>query len=102
MFAAVCCLGLLATSELPLPEPAPPGTTVEAASTRWQAASANFVVHSFHAGHDARQVAAHCERWRTKLQKYWITESRAAWQTKCEVVVHATRSSYLSVVGAGA
>jgi hypothetical protein len=70
--------------------------------TQWHAATDNFIVRSYHCSHDARQVAAHCERWRAKLQRYWCTEQQAAWSPKCEVVVHANGASYLAAVGAGA
>lgn len=73
-----------------------------ATGTQWQAASDNFTVRSHHSAHDARQVAAHCERWRAKLQRYWCAEERAAWTPKCSVVVHGSAASYLGAVGAGA
>jgi hypothetical protein len=47
-------------------------------------------------------VAEHCEQWRAKLQRYWCTAERPAWDSKCQVVVHASSRSYLSAVGSGA
>jgi hypothetical protein len=70
--------------------------------TQSLAASPNFNVSSHHASHDARNVAAHCERWRAKLQGHWCTQEQAAWSPKCEVVVHGSTASYLAAVGAGA
>src|SRR6478672_5237357 len=101
MYTAICSLALLATGEMPATATPPLGSTVEATGGPWQAASANFVVRNFHASHDARRVAEHCERWRSKLQKYWIANPQDAWQAKCEVVVHASSSSYLAAVGMG-
>jgi len=66
-----------------------------------EALSANFSVRSFHRSLDARQVAEHCERWRSKLQRYWCAEEREAWTPRCEVVVHAHINSYLAAVGQG-
>jgi hypothetical protein len=69
--------------------------------TQWQATSANFVVRNYSTAHDARHVAEHCERWRAKLQKYWIAADQEAWGIKCDVVVHAGIGTYLSAVGPG-
>lgn len=101
MYAAICSLALLATGEMPAAAE-PLKSTVEATGGQWHAASANFIVRNFHASQDARKIAEHCERWRSKLQKYWIAERQDAWEAKCEVVVHANSASYLAAVGAGA
>jgi hypothetical protein len=69
---------------------------------QWHATSRNFAVRNYHASHDARQVAAHCERWRSKLQKYWIAGEQDNWTVKCEVVAHSSSGTYLAAVGAGA
>lgn len=69
--------------------------------SQWQAASANFVVRNYSTAHDARQVAEHCERWRVKLQKYWIATEQQTWAIKCDVVVHAGIGTYLQAVGVG-
>jgi hypothetical protein len=71
-------------------------------NTFWEATSENFIVHSRHPAHDARQVAEFCERWRAKLQRHWCAEERASWEPRCEVVLHPDIRSYLSAVGAGA
>lgn len=71
------------------------------AGDQWVATSPSFVVRNFHSGHDARQVAALCERWRTKLQKYWAAQQQPAWQCRCQVTVHAGIAGYLAVVGNG-
>jgi hypothetical protein len=73
-----------------------------ATGCQWQATSANFTVRNYHAAQDARRVAEHCEHWRAKLQRYWCAEEREAWTPKCEVVVHASKGTYLAAVGAGA
>jgi hypothetical protein len=69
---------------------------------QWQATSPNFTVRNFHASHDARKIAEHCERLRTKLQKYWTAEEQGPWSIKCAVVAHSGSASYLAAVGAGA
>src|SRR5262245_22264853 len=69
--------------------------------TQWQATSANFVVRNHATAHDARHVAEHCERWRTKLQKYWIAAEQEPWGIKCDVVVHSGVGTYLGAVGGG-
>jgi len=76
--------------------------TIAITGTQSQASSENFLVRSQHSAQDARQVAEHCERWRSKLQGYWCWAERDAWSPKCEVVVHAGSRSYLAAVGAGA
>jgi len=99
MYAAICSLAILTTGEVPAPSAQP--STVATSGDQWQATSANFVVRNLHPSHDARTIAEYCERWRNKLQKYWIAEQQDAWQAKCEVVVHANSSSYLAAVGGG-
>jgi hypothetical protein len=68
---------------------------------QWQATSPNFDVRNFHPAHDARRVAEYCERWRAKLQKYWIAAEQDTWPAKCQVVVHRGLSTYLAAVGSG-
>jgi hypothetical protein len=36
-----------------------------------EAEAANFIVISYLASQDAREVAAHCEAWKARLQTYW-------------------------------
>src|SRR5262245_34570708 len=74
---------------------------VDIRGCQWHATSPNFSVRNFHAAHDARKVAEYCERWRTRLQKYWIADEQDAWKIKCEVVVHAGIGTYLTAVGPG-
>src|SRR5262245_13633077 len=73
----------------------------DAAGDQWLATSPSFVVRNHHSAHDARQIAQQCERWRSKLQKYWTAESQAAWTARCTVTVHSSTSSYLVAVGQG-
>jgi hypothetical protein len=109
-----CSLVLLAAGDPAAENPAVPPAESPAAladserhapsvvqGTQWQATSENFTVRNQHPSHDARQIAEHCERWRTKLQKYWTASRQPAWSSRCEVVVHANSASYLSVVGQG-
>lgn len=66
------------------------------------AESSNFTVHSSSSQHDARQAAALCEQWRSRLQRYWCGQaSDQAWSPQCELVIHAGRPEYLAAVGAG-
>jgi hypothetical protein len=74
---------------------------IEVAGNRNRATSANFEVVGPSATQDAKQVAVLCERWREKLQGYWLQTPQAAWSPKCEIVVHATKQSYLAAVGRG-
>jgi hypothetical protein len=67
------------------------------------AGSTNFAVYSNSRGHDAREVAARCELWRERLQGFWCGGSKTwEWTPRCQIVIHATKNDYLTVVGAGA
>src|SRR5690606_1211940 len=66
-----------------------------------RAASTNFEVYGASATEDARQVALLCERWREKLQTYWLQKPSAAWTPRCEIVVHRAKANYLAAVGRG-
>jgi hypothetical protein len=99
MLWIACSLALLGAGTDSQPTGQVATDTIRA--TKWDATSANFVIHNHSAAHDARQVAEHCERWRTKLQKYWIATEQESWAIKCDVVVHAGIGTYLQAVGAG-
>lgn len=71
------------------------------AGTASRASSANFEVIGVSATQDAKQVALLCERWRQKLQTYWLQSPRENWSPRCQVVVHASKQSYLAAVGRG-
>src|SRR5690242_20286537 len=94
MLWIACSLALISADPEPTEVPLVPGC-------QWEAASANFTVRNYHRLQDARQVAAYCEKWRAKLQKYWTANEQPAWTQKCAVVVHANGTSYLAAVGAG-
>ncbi|MCE9525740.1 MAG: hypothetical protein K8R36_06770 [Planctomycetales bacterium] len=52
---------------------------------------------------DARTVAKLCEAWRTHLRVTWCPKPEVfVWTTKCDIVVHATKTSYVAAVGRGA
>jgi len=103
MLWIACSLALLgADQDVAANEPGAPAAQAQVAGCQWEATSANFKVRNYHPSHDARQVAQHCEKWRAKLQKYWIATEQDAWTAKCEVVVHSGIQSYLAAVGAGA
>lgn len=98
MLWIACSLALFAAEEAT----ALPQGSATVRGCQWEANSPNFAVRNFHSAHDARKVAAYCEQWRVKLQKYWIAQEQDAWQVKCEVVVHAGIGGYLTAVGGGA
>lgn len=77
------------------------GGAVSISGHAQRATSANFEVYGASATQDARQVALLCERWRAKLQTYWLQKPNAAWTPRCEIVVHATKANYLAAVGRG-
>lgn len=77
------------------------GTAPAVTGTATRASSANFEVIGASATQDARQVATLCERWRQKLQTYWLQSPQESWSPQCKVVVHATKQSYLAAVGRG-
>jgi hypothetical protein len=103
MLWIVCSVATFAAAPLPAADLANPTPAIaKAAGTPGEATSVNFVVHSRHSAHDAREVAQFCERWRTKLQQHWCAAEREAWSPRCEIVVHADAHGYLAAVGAGA
>src|SRR5947209_8209067 len=103
MLWIACSLALLgADNDAVATGPNTAAVTAEIRGCQWEATSANFKVRNFHSSHDARQVAQYCEKWRARLQKYWIAAEQNAWTAKCEVVVHSGMQSYLAAVGAGA
>jgi hypothetical protein len=52
---------------------------------------------------DARNVGMLCEAWRTHLRATWCPKPEAlVWKIKCDIVVHASRTSYAAAVGRGA
>jgi hypothetical protein len=59
-------------------------------------------VECYHAGHDARELAALCEQWRQKLAGYWGLKPSCDWSPACQIVVHANARSYVAAVGNGA
>ena len=73
------------------------------ASAPLTAITPSFIVRSYRDGPDADGVARMCDGLRRQLQTKWMGRaSSAGWQPRCEVVLHATRSSYQSAVGRGA
>jgi hypothetical protein len=66
------------------------------------AASANFVVRSQVDQPRADRVLEVCDTLCAELQEKWLGQSPAEpWRPRCEIVLHATRESYLREVGAG-
>lgn len=65
--------------------------------------SPSFVIRSYHDGPEAAEVASTCKSLRKQLQKTWLGEPEVHdWRPPCEIVLHATRTSYSKAVGVGA
>jgi len=65
--------------------------------------TANFTVRSCRNGPDAREFAELCDKLRQQIQEKWlVTATAEPWKPRCQVVVHATKSSYLRAAGRGA
>ena len=101
MLWIACSLALLSAGTDGPPTGQSQVTTDAVRGCQWHATSANFSVRNHANSQDARQVAEYCERWRSKLQKYWIAADQEPWAIKCEVVVHAGIGTYLNAVGPG-
>jgi hypothetical protein len=100
MLGAICSLALQAAVGVsPIGADLPMNGEVQ--GDQWRASSANFAVRNYHANQDARRIALYCERWRTKLNKYWNPQEQEPWTVLCEVVVHGNIASYMTAVGAG-
>lgn len=70
--------------------------------TARHATSANFQIDCRSKGHDARQVALHCEQWRDRLLATWRPQDEPIrWKVACQIVVHPSRSSFVNSVGRG-
>ncbi|EAQ78596.1 hypothetical protein [Blastopirellula marina] len=79
----------------------PLADTAQAAA--WDIESDNFQIRTFAGGPSAAQLRQQCESLRTGLQQVWLTAAdQTEWSPRCQVVVHATKSSYQTAVGRGA
>lgn len=64
--------------------------------------SKSFIIHSFRGGPPADDVARQCQSVREQIHAKWLgNSSMESWQPCCEVVVHATKESYVHSVGRG-
>jgi hypothetical protein len=65
-------------------------------------ASQSFVVRSGSRNVDAAALGQHADMLRKSLAKLWLGETQqdSGWTPRCEIVVHASRGSYLKVTGA--
>lgn len=62
----------------------------------------SFVVRSYRGGPAAHGVLEQCQLLREQLQKTWLgTAPCEPWKPCCEIVLHATRTSYMQAVGRG-
>lgn len=85
----------------PTPEVTVGGPSAKPALTRFSESN-NFVVRSYLAQPQADEDARHCESLCCELHKTLLGEEKSrVWQPKCEVVLHASSSSYLRAVGRG-
>lgn len=65
-----------------------------------QYASENFVVQSHSNTFHASEITTACESLRNASQSAWLEPpSEVSWSPQCEVVVHASSSSYVAAVG---
>jgi len=80
----------------------PTETTVQERSSLVVTTS-NFIVRSYDGGPNAAEVAEVCKALRPRIQIKWFGKASAeSWQPVCEIVLHATKGSYLHAVGPGA
>lgn len=74
----------------------------QAEAAGWDIESDNFQIRTFRGGPAAQQLLKQCEALRADLQQVWLTvEDRGPWSPRCQVFVHATKSSYETAVGRG-
>jgi hypothetical protein len=65
--------------------------------------SPSFVIRSYQDGPESEEVASTCKSLRKQLQETWLGEPAVHdWRPPCEIVLHATRTSYSQAVGEGA
>jgi hypothetical protein len=90
---------LVILAALAFPQRAPAGGH---SSDGLTAGSDQFVVRSYRGGPSASALLATCEELRTRLQSFWMGQaSQAQWRPRCEVVLHASRTSYQQAAGPG-
>lgn len=93
-------IALVAMAASPI-ENADPGAHYQSQNA-YLADTTNFVVRSPSGHPNASKVAQHCESLRNDLQKRWCGDmDTAAWQPKCEVILHPNSNSYITAVGRG-
>jgi hypothetical protein len=64
--------------------------------------SQDFVVYTHRGGPSAEQVIQQCRAIRQQLHNCWLGgTAMPSWEPRCRIVIHASRTSYLQVVGAG-
>lgn len=64
--------------------------------------TANFQVCCEQSKTPATHLARHAETLRNVLRAKWLDEASSdAWNPKCQIVLHATRQSYVAEVGRG-
>lgn len=81
---------------------APDEVQAPVAGTSKRAECANCRIECHAPSLDARSIARECEAWRSKLLATWRPDDEhKLWRVPCQVVVHASRASYLAAVGRG-
>jgi hypothetical protein len=73
---------------------------VSGTAQRAECANCRIACHS--PAIDTRSIAQECEAWRSKLLATWRpNEEVGPWTVKCQIVIHASRASYVAAVGRG-
>lgn len=65
------------------------------------AETSSFRVHCCSTAERIKELAISCERLKSHCQATWVGDASTAWDTKCEVVVHATMAAYCGAMGPG-
>lgn len=64
------------------------------------ATSANFAIRSYPSGPTAAGMTGACEKLRREIQLLWLGKmADSNWCPRCQIVLHATKTSYLRAVG---
>lgn len=64
--------------------------------------TASFSIRSYPGGPEAQEIGHRSALLREQIQAKWFGETLlVAWNPSCEIVLHATKSSYVRAVGYG-
>ncbi len=74
--------------------------TPSSKTTYWRKSeSSNFFIHATSDEATRAKVARTCEKLRKQLTTKWFGDNLEAWERKCHVVLHRTKSTYQQAVG---